>query len=82
MEKWRIIVEVVEEEGKFVKMELFDILGKFEDELEVMSSNFIGEYSFGDGRILKEEEFDFFCYLLRCILFDFRYGFFEVEIFL
>lgn len=80
VEKWRTIAEAAEEEGKSAKMELLDTLGKFEDELEVMSSNSIGEYSSGDGRTLKEEELDFSCHSSRRISFDFRHGPSEVEI--
>lgn len=59
MERWKDIVVKVEEEGKLVKLELFDIFGKFEDELEVMSSNLIGGFIV-EGRLFKEEDFDCF----------------------
>jgi chromosome segregation ATPase len=58
VEKWKAVAVDAEEEGKSAKMELLDTLGKFEDELEVMSSNSIGECSSAGGRSLREEDLD------------------------
>lgn len=57
VERWKDIAAKAEEEGKSAKLELLDTLGKFEDELEVMSSNSIGG-STAEGRSFKEEDLD------------------------
>ncbi|KAG0590862.1 hypothetical protein KC19_1G131900 [Ceratodon purpureus] len=58
VEKWKTAAVTAEEEEKSARMDLLDTLGKFEDELEVMSSNSIGECSSAGGRSLREEELD------------------------
>ena len=58
VEKWKTAAATAEEEGKSAKLDFLDTLGKFEDELEVMSSNSIGECSSAGGRSLREEDLD------------------------